>query len=213
MQIWERAKLRRTAIRFAAHGWHVVPGAYLVGGRTGRHAKERRFECGDLGCPTITCHPIVTGWTNLASTDPDRVANWWRERPYSVLLATGHAFDVLEVPAGLGRAAVLGDGHVAATGPVAVTPSGRWMFMVQPGHGVLPELSRHQDVLLHGIGSWVPAAPSPHFGGRVRWEIGPERNGWRLAEPYVIQNLMLDAIGAAAKALHRPGWRPVTWAA
>src|SRR4051794_16791676 len=111
MQLWERVRLRRAAVRLAGHGWHVVPGGYLVGSRTGRHAKERRFECGDLGCPTITCHPIVAGWAALASTDPERVANWWRERPYSVLLATGHAFDALEVPAGLGRAAVLGNGH------------------------------------------------------------------------------------------------------
>jgi hypothetical protein len=203
MRSWERTRLRKAAIRYAEHGWHVLPGAYLVGQHAGRHAKERRFDCGQTGCRTVACHPVPSATDNQARTptrSPAVVAEWWSKHPYSVLFPTGHAFDVLEVSAALGRTALLGDGFVAARGPVAVAQEhdrgGRWYFLVLPGHGLLPELAQQHDVVLHGQGSWVPAAPSPQFGGRVRWELSPETHGWRPAEPYAVQALMLDAIGA-----------------
>lgn len=209
MRSWERAKLRKAALRYVEHGWHVLPGAYLVGQHAGRHAKERRFDCGQAGCRTVACHPAAYS----PSRSPAIVAEWWSEHPYSVLFPTGHAFDVLEVSAALGRAALLGDGFVAARGPVAVAQEkgqgDRWFFLVLPGHGLLPELAQQPDVVLHGQGSWVPAAPSPQFGGRVRWELSPEVQGWRPAEPYAVQALMLDAIGAgplAAAAGSRSTW-------
>jgi hypothetical protein len=214
---WERSKLRRVAMRYAEQGWHVVPGAYLASsGKVGRHARpqERRFDCGEIGCRTVACHPAVTGWEDMPRLAVDAVAEWWRVHPYSVLLATGHEFDVLEVPSSLGRAALLGDGYTAARGPVACTPTGRWMFFVRPGHGLLPELGRHPDVVLHGLGSWVPAAPSPQPGGRIRWEISPETHHWRVCDTYAVQRLMLEALDAGrSRANLNRAWRPATWAA
>jgi hypothetical protein len=204
MLAWERSKLRKAAVRYASHGWHVQAGAFLVGQQAGRHAKSRRFDCGELGCKTVACHPT----TLPPSRVPAEVAGWWRTHPHAVLFPTGYAFDVLEVPAALGRAALLGDGLVAARGPVAVAPGDRWMFLVLAGHGLLPELAQQQDVVLHGQGSWVPAPPSPQFGGRVRWELGPEVHEWQPAEPYAVQALMLDAIGAGP--LTAAGQR-ITW--
>jgi hypothetical protein len=205
MLSWERSRLRKAAARYAAHGWPVRPGAYLTGRPAGRHARVRRFDCGELGCQTVACHPT----TRPAARSAADVAAAWRVHAYTVLFPTGYAFDVLEVPAALGRAALLGDGFVAARGPVAVAPGDRWMFLVLPGHGVLPELAQHAGVVLHGQGSWVPAPPSPQFGGRVRWELGPEAHGWRPAEPYAVQALMLDAIGAGplSAAGQRATWR------
>jgi hypothetical protein len=196
MLSWERSRLRKAAASYAAHGWPVQPGAFLVGRPAGRHARQRRFDCGAPGCPTIACHPT----TLPVTCDEGAVAGLWRTHAYTVLLPTGHAFDALEVPGPLGRAALLGDGFVAARGPVAVAPGDRWVFLVLPGHGVLPELAGHPGVLLHGHGSWIAAPPSPQFGGRVRWEIAPEAHDWRPAEPYAVQALMLDAIGAGPLA-------------
>jgi hypothetical protein len=204
-------------MRYAEQGWHVVPGAYLArAGRVGRHARpqERRFDCGEIGCRTVACHPAVAGWEEMPRLAVDAVAEWWRVHPYSVLLATGHAFDVLEVSPEMGRAALLGDGFTAARGPVACTPTGRWMFFVKPGHGLLPDLAQHHDVVLHGPGSWVPATPSPQLGGRVRWEIGPEAHNWRVGDTYTIQRLMLESLDPNRVRNGRSAtWRPVSWAA
>jgi Bifunctional DNA primase/polymerase, N-terminal len=209
----DRLRLAKAARRYAEQGWPVVPGAYLVARRLGRHA-VRRFDCGEPGCRTVACHPAVAHWETSASYHLETVDSWWRLRPYSVLLATGHAFDVLEVPAVLGRAALLGDGFVAARGPVAVAPGDRWMFLVRPGHELLPELATQSDVILHGLGSWVPAPPSQQFGGRVQWELPPETHHWRPADSYRVQTLMLDAlgIGLPGHRPHRTAWRSMSWA-
>ena len=208
MRSWERAKLRKAAVRYVEHGWHVLPGAYLVG----QHAAAPRSAA------STAARSAAAPWRATrcrAGHRAEPLAGGRRrvvaEHPYSVLFPTGHAFDVLEVSAALGRAALLGDGFVAARGPVAVARGrgDRWFFLVLPGHGLLPELGQQPDVVLHGQGSWVPAAPSPQFGGRVRWELSPETHGWRPAEPYAVQALMLDAIGAGPPRSRRAGatWR------
>src|SRR5919112_881092 len=86
----DRLVLRRAALRYAAHGWAVTPGACLRG---------HRFACDRAGCPIMGCHPAFESWEDDASTDAGQVTHWWRRRPHPVLLATGGAFDVIEVPA------------------------------------------------------------------------------------------------------------------
>ena len=204
---WEyldRRHLRRAALRYAAHGWAVTPGAYLAG---------HRFECGRAGCPITTCHPVPDSGPDDAGTDLARVAQWWSRRPYTVLLATGTAFDALEVPAAAGLrvlgavrlhtgvlGATVGDGR----GPVAVTPSGRWIFLVRPGTALQPELESGRDILRHGPGSWIPAAPSRTPHGPVRWAVSPEQTGWQLPESATVQAMMLDACEALRRR-PRPG--------
>jgi hypothetical protein len=116
-----------------------------------------------------------------------------RRRTPAVLLATGIDFDVLEVPAALGRRAL------AVPGPVAVTAGGRWMFFVGPGLALRPELDDRTDVVRHGAGSWVPAAPSRLPEGPVRWAVPPERTQWLPGDAGIVQDRLADALGA----LHR----------
>ena len=118
----DRFRLRRAALSYAAHGWTVTPGAWLSG---------HRFQCGCPGCPIMNCHPALESWENSATADLERVAHWWRHRPHAVLLTTGVRFDVLEAPAVLGRRVLReirlrsGAGRSDASGPVALTASGR----------------------------------------------------------------------------------------
>ncbi|HEX8628376.1 MAG TPA: bifunctional DNA primase/polymerase, partial [Catenuloplanes sp.] len=123
-----RIRLRRAALRYAEQDWAVTPGACLSGAR---------FVCGRAGCPTTACHPADEQWEHDASSESERVATWWRNQPHPVLLTTGIAFDIVEIPAHLGRYAldasqahadVLGAGRGQVRGPVAATPTGRWMF-------------------------------------------------------------------------------------
>jgi hypothetical protein len=187
-----RAVLRRAALRYAAHGWDVVPGAHLVG---------TRFDCEEPGCHAVTCHPALTDWEATASHDPRVVRPWWDANTWGVLLASGRALDVVEVPAVLGRATV---GRVA--GPVAVTSDARWLFLVRPGAALVPELEAQFDVLLHGRGSWVPAPPTDLLDGRVRWEASPDEYDWRLPDPYEVQQALLASVRMISLA--RPAVRP-----
>jgi hypothetical protein len=194
---FRRAGLRRVAVRFARHGWDVLPGAYRV---------DDRFECDRPGCRTVSCHPAVADWEAAASHDPRQVATWWADRPHSVLLATGRAFDALEVPALLGR-------QVAATaeGPVASGPDDRWLLLVRPGEGLRPELQA--QCVLHGLGSWIVAPPSPQAAGRMRWEVTPQECDWRLPEPYRVQQSVVSALqslgGVRPLRARRPASLPI----
>jgi hypothetical protein len=207
--VLDRLRLRRAALRYAAHGWAVLPGARLAG---------HRFDCDRPGCPILGCHPAMESGVDDASTDAARVARWWRRRSHSVLLVTGLAFDVVEVPATLGlrvlgtarlHADVLGHEYADVRGPVAVTPDGRWMFLVRPGRPLRPELERCLDVVRHGPGSWIPAAPSRIPEGPVRWAVPPEQVRWRLPESDRLQALLVDALDMLGR---RPATtvRPVT---
>lgn len=176
----DRVRLRRAAARYTAHGWHVVPGAAFTG---------ERFRCDDLGCPTWGSHPATERWEQVATSDTTQTDHWWRRMPYAVLMPTGRAFDVLDVPTHLG----LPVARNPVRGPVAVTPSGRWMFLVRPGDPLRPELASQLDVVLHGRGSWVAAPPTRDAIGRVRWAVSPDEVDWRLPDSYEVQALLVTA--------------------
>jgi len=175
-----RATLRRAAVTYATHGWDVVPGACMTGSR---------LDCGQPGCRTVALHPARVDWEVAASHDPRRVRSWWRSLPFGILVATGRALDVLEVPATLGRLAA---GRVA--GPVAISPDGRWFYLVRPGQGLRPEFGDHLDVVLHGRGSWAPLPPTDVPEGRMRWETAPEEYDWRLPDAYLVQAAILAGL-------------------
>ncbi|WP_229072301.1 bifunctional DNA primase/polymerase [Actinoplanes sp. DH11] len=177
----DRGRLRRAALRYAAQGWQVTPGAYLAG---------HRFHCGRPGCPITACHPALDAWAAAATVDPGRIARWWRRQAHTVLLPTGSRFDVLEVPAALGR-------QLPALGPVAVTAAGRWMLLVGPGRPLRPELENRIDVVRHGIGSWIPAPPNRLLDGPIRWTVAPEQVDWRMPDAERVQELLVVAAGPA----------------
>ena len=190
----DRARLRRAALRYAAHGWPVTPGAVLAG---------HRFVCGRAGCPTTGAHPALDGWEETASTDLPHVAAWWQDQAHTVLLATGVAFDVLDVPTRLGMrvfgANRLGAGMGGTAGPVAVTPTGRWMFLVRPGDPLCPGLEESLDVVRHGRGSWIPAPPTRTAEGRVRWAVTPEQMRWQLPSAHLVQDMLVAAQQASGR--------------
>lgn len=226
--ILSRLRLQRAALRLAAHGWPVTPGACL---RTDRapgltpplessapfgfpalRARTRRFDCGRPGCPTTTCHPALDGWEQAASRDRTRVADWWRYAPHSVLLATGVTFDVLELPERLGRLLVSSAGWRRLRGPVATIPTGRWMFLVSPGELLLPELAGRLDVVRHGRGSWIPAPPTRLMEGQVRWHVSPAEVRWRLPDGYEVERQLADVLPSIVPRARTPQPTELGWA-
>src|SRR5256885_13683888 len=141
-----QARLRRAAVRYAEHGWDVVPGAVRCGDR---------FRC-VAQCPTTACHPDWTSWELTATRDPEWVWALWAFRPRAILLATGRRFDVLEVPATLGASLARG----AARGPVAVTGAGGGGLPARPGAPVCPARARRPRRVRPRPRPWLPAPPA-----------------------------------------------------
>lgn len=116
------------------------------------------------------------------------------ESATSLLLVTGRALDVLDVPAACGRlicATLRGAGAVV---PVAATPTGSWWFPMTAG-GVLPAaLAEARDVVLHAAGDAVAAPPSQVPDGWVHWRVAPALCGYRPAPADMIMQAALDAL-------------------
>jgi hypothetical protein len=134
---------RAAAVEYAEMGWPVCPGAVLRG-HGNRHLRHslaargpsrdtgRACSCDRIGCPAPGAHPVSAAWQIEASSDTGEVVRWWRERPdASIILVTGRVFDVLDVPAAAGTAALERmDRSPAGTGPVALTADDRALFFV-----------------------------------------------------------------------------------
>jgi hypothetical protein len=177
------AELRAGALCLVDHGWPVVPGTWWQGGGWR----------GLPDCPGWDAVPTVPGGVASASCDPAQVTSWWADAPHSVLLVTGTALDVVEVPAWMGRrmaATLRGVGLVA---PIAATPAGQWWFPVRIGARALPELLGRADVVLHAEGSWVTAPPSECADGLVHWRVHPSACGWRLPASELVQSAAAEA--------------------
>src|SRR5579862_4727043 len=98
------------ALDYAALGWPVCPGAHArvpparnlrhpLTPRGRAHDSGRACSCDRMGCPSPGAHPVSPAWRIEASTDAATIEAWWRKRPLAaVILVTGRAFDVLDVP-------------------------------------------------------------------------------------------------------------------
>lgn len=185
-----RIRLRHAAQSFAHKGWAVTPGGYFNG---------HRMACDLPTCWATSCHPLLTEWEAPIAIP---LSGWWHDKPHSVLLPTGRAFDAIEVPALVGSC-VRGTG-----GPVIITPNGHWIFLVSPGAQLRTELAERSDIVHHGAGSWVPAPPTVLPEGTVRWHLSPRQVGWHLPGAPETQKMLLDALVALdASFLDRPAGR------
>lgn len=177
-----RRALTRAAVRAAAAGLPVVPGAWWS-------TAERRFVCDVSGCNRTGPHPAVPavygglgalpgeGLSTHALRHPTAVSVRWRRQPYAVLVPSGETCDVVDVPAAAARALALRLDARAELGPVIAAGS-RWFFLTVPG-GRLP--ASGGDVLVHGQGSWIMLPPSLGPGGEpAGWLVRPGRAGWKL---------------------------------
>jgi len=189
----ERRAVERMAVaaaRYAAMGWPVCVGAYPPGRLQRPGETVRACSCDRVGCPAPGAHPISPAWQIQATADPVVVEHRWLARPEAnVVLVTGRVFDVLDVPASAGMAALAAmERSGVRPGPVAVSAGDRALFFVlsRAAHLDDDELwSCHLDCEPETVGqvtglrwhcrdSYVLAPPS-RFGGGVtsRWVREP----------------------------------------
>ncbi|MGC5343133.1 bifunctional DNA primase/polymerase [Streptomyces sp. DT171] len=165
--------------------WDVCAGTWLetVGG-------TEHCSCGDLGCASPGAHPAGADWAGLATGSAAAVRRMWAEHPGAcVLLPTGRAFDVLDVPESAGFLALARMERLGLPlGPVTRTPDRRMCFFVLPGAadkaaGLARELGWSADAIGlvgRGTGHYVVAPPT-RVGGRgaVQWARRPSQaNRW-----------------------------------
>jgi len=197
-------RLALAAARYAALGWPVCAGAWLLGRHPGQAAAGRACSCDRIGCPAPGAHPLSPAWQLTASADACVVAARWGAVPRaSILLATGRAFDVLDVPEAAGPAALRRIERAGiGPGPVALGAGGRMLFFVasRAAHADDDEWwSCHLDCVPEAVpaatglrwhcrDSYVLAPPSPLAGGlAARWitepGAGPLPDALRLLVP------------------------------
>ena len=133
------SRIADAAVRYAAMGWPVCPGAFAPGRMQRSSSASRSFpagrscSCDRIGCPSPGAHPVSPAWQLLASTDPELVARWWLTVPEAnVVLVTGRVFDVLDVPASVGMTALSRmEQSGLRPGPVAISTGSRAHFFVR----------------------------------------------------------------------------------
>jgi hypothetical protein len=142
----------------------------------------------------------------LASTDPELVARWWLTMPEAnVVLVTGRVFDVLDVPASVGMAALSRmEQSGLRPGPVAISAGNRALFFVRTRGAPADEnewWSCHLDcepeevaevsgLRWHCRDSYVLAPPSRHNSGTARWLREPA--GFQLPDGVPVLEMLAD---------------------
>jgi hypothetical protein len=128
-------------------------------------------------CDRPAKHPLVRHGIHDATCDPAQLERWWSRWPAANLgLATGIAFDALDVdgPAGLAALQQLpAAAGLRLPGPLVATGGGGWHYWFAPtGLGNRPPRGLdHVD--WRGIGGCVLAPPSRHISsGTYRWLRG-----------------------------------------
>lgn len=190
----------RAVLEYAELGWPVIPGAHPL--REG----GRACSCDRVGCPDPGAHPLSPAWPIQATTDPATLRRWWENDPEAnVILPTGRVFDVFDVPASVGSAALAAMHAVGFdAGPVAENGDRALFFVATRGAPQDEDewWSCHLDadpetiddtpgLRWHCRESYVLAPPSTlPTGDTVRWIRPPD--GRPLPDPLRVLDLLAD---------------------
>ncbi|HEX3306965.1 MAG TPA: bifunctional DNA primase/polymerase [Streptosporangiaceae bacterium] len=179
------------AAQYASMGWPVCLGAHAYRGTLAAMERGRACSCDRVGCPAPGAHPTSPAWQMQATVDLNVIQDWWETRPEAnVILVTGRVFDVLDVPAVAGAAALERlDAARVAVGPVAVVGQERMLFFVMTRGSPADEdewwscgLDSEPESVVAGLrwhcrDSYVPAPPSRDASGQAaRWLRSPQEH-------------------------------------
>ncbi len=133
-----------------------------------------------------------------APASPEIAFEWWSQQQYGIACPVGRLFDLVQVPAIIGRRMLLklADREL----PVLQFRIGRgvpvWGFLVQPGAPRIHDLPAACPVTVIGRERWVSLPPTPSADRSVRWVTAASngRFGVRLSEaasPEIVSLLRL----------------------
>jgi len=126
--------------------------------------------------------PITTNGFKAATQDHDLILAWWATNPdANVGIATGDAFDVLDIDGPEGKSAFLeylkeqGAFPYVHPGPVSITGKGYHLLFTPTGRGNRAKLAE-APIDFRGKGGYIVAPPSVHpLGHCYRWDKAGHR--------------------------------------
>ena len=122
----------------------------------------------------------------------------------TLMLITGSALDVLEVPAAIGRGICAQLRAADIVVPVAATPTGSWWYPVTPGSALPAGLREAEDVVLHA-GDAIAAPPSQVPDGWVHWRVPPAACDFGVAAADLIFSAAATAVALRVDDDGHPG--------
>ena len=122
----------------------------------------------------------------------------------TLMLITGSALDVLEVPAVIGRGICAQLRAADIVVPVAATPTGSWWYPVTPGSALPAVLREAEDVVLHA-GDAIAAPPSQVPDGWVHWRVPPAACDFGVAAADLIFSAAATAVALRVDDDGHPG--------
>jgi hypothetical protein len=164
----DAARLVEVALRYAAHGWPVVP----LHSPQGAGCSCRVDDCASRGK-----HPRTARGLHDASTDAGRIGDWWRRWPDANLgVATGAASGLvvldIDLPDGPPSLARLEAQHapLPSTCEQRTGSGGRQLLFAHPGHPIGNRAGLQPGIDVRGDGGYIVVPPSTHASGaRYRW--------------------------------------------
>ncbi|RAY15297.1 DNA primase [Actinomadura craniellae] len=199
----QRARHRMIAAArdYADRGWACVPAASPMAGG------DRACSCDRVGCPSPAAHPLSAAWALQATVDQAVLKRWWADQPQAnIVLPTGRVFDVFDVPAAVGAAALARiEAEDLPVGPVASVGGERHLFFVATRGAPVDEdewWSSNLDCLpetvadmpgmrWHCRDSYVVAPPSVlPYGREAAWLRAPGRDP--LPDPLRLLEVLAD---------------------
>lgn len=136
------------------------------------------------GWPVFPCRPgdktpATAHGFHDATTDTDRIERWWTRHPTcNIGVATGHAFDVIDIdyqgkPDALDWWLTVRDQSDMEIDALATTPRGLHAYVTPNGAGNSSKLFGINGVDYRGIGGYVVVPPSTREDGTYQWWVSP----------------------------------------
>ncbi len=161
--------------------------------------------------PTRGKVPILPGWPDAATTDPDTIKSWWRSNPRAnVGLALGRGLVALDIDAPDGEGS-LGQlmaelGELPATVESRTPRGGRHLlYRVPDGTAIKNHVGLRPNLDVRADGGQIVVAPSvhPETGSRYQWREG---HGPRELEPAELPAAWIEMLSSRPET--PPNGRP-----
>ncbi len=196
----EALEIVGAALEYAERGWHVFP---VYGPGAGG-----RCACRKKSCDSVAKHPLVRKWPQEATTNTDRIIDWWERFPTAnVGIATGGSSRLVVLDVDASDAL----GGWSSKTLTAKTPRGFHLYFQMngtPARNSVGKIGPKLDV--RGEGGYVVAPPSIHATrGHYSWvnpgaplEIVPH---WLLTSDQVPNGQRNDTLFKIAAAMQGRG--------